>query len=56
MIINSHSRFIFWGDLYDHFIEPENLHFNYEYEFHVSSENDQEIGYGLDLDLLKISY
>ena len=39
------------GDLYDHFNEHGNLHFDDEQDIHTSSRHYKASGYGLDLDL-----
>ena len=44
------------GDLYDHFTEHENLHFENIKDVHMSSEKDKAYGYEHDLDMLIISH
>ena len=46
-----------WGlDAIRSFIEHKNLHFDNELNIHVSSQNHEESGYGLFLDLLNLLY
>ena len=48
---------IIGGYLYKPLNEHKNLHFDYEYqEIDMSSDNYEDSGYGLDLDLLTILY
>ena len=45
-----------WGGPTWPFHEHKNLHFDNEWDIHMSSENHEESNYGLNLDLLSISY
>jgi hypothetical protein len=38
------------------FKKKENIHFDREEDFHMSSQNNEENGYGLDLDFVIIWY
>ena len=38
------------------FDEYENLHFDNEYDIHMSSKNYEDSGYDLNLDFLTMSY
>ena len=40
------------GLLYDHFRERENLRLDNDYDTHTDSENHEESGYSLDLNML----
>ena len=45
-----------WDDLYDHFMTMRIFTLIMNQDIHMSSENCEESGYGLDLDLQTISY
>ena len=45
-----------WGGPVWPFDQHENLHFDIEYNIHMITKNYEKSGYGLDSDLLTISY
>ena len=54
LVFNKILRVCVWGGYMTN--EHENLHFGNEHNIHMSSNNYEESGYDLDLDLLTTLY